>query len=209
MISKVKNILFDLGGVILNLDRAASLEAFIKLGFEDVDHVLKDFKQSGTFLKFEEGTIDADAFRDEIRDHIGRYVSDNEIDLAWGKMTSHVEPGLLEFLLILKKDYRTFLLSNTNSIHIDICNPMFNFGSNFGFDSFFERCFYSFELKICKPDPKAFKAVFKAANIKPQETLFVDDSLENLSAAKSLGMLTLHVASPKFVKESFKQLGIC
>lgn len=207
--SKVKNILFDLGGVILNLDRDAALNAFKDLGFDDIELVLKDFKQAGTFLKFEDGTINAPTFRDEIRSHIGKDVSDADIDSAWGKMTSHIEPGMLELLVELRTKYRVFLLSNTNPIHIDICNPMFEMDGKLGFSSFFEQCFYSFELRCCKPEPKIFLDVLQLADIEASETLFVDDSEANLLSASSLGFLTQFVSSPKDVKQCLKGLSIC
>lgn len=204
----IKNILFDLGGVILHLNRQAALDAFVDLGFKDVEAVLRDFRQSGTFLRFEDGSIDATTFREEIRAHVGHYISDKDIDKAWGKMTSHVDDETLQLLLNLKDVYHTYLLSNTNPIHIEICDPMFAYNSHNGFEAFFNKCFYSYNLKVCKPEAQSFLKVCEEASISPNATLFIDDSLDNLKAAQSLGFQTLHVTDPAELKSKLQTLGL-
>ena len=204
----IKNILFDLGGVILHLNRQAAIDAFVKLGFEDVETVLRDFRQSGTFLRFEDGSINAATFRDQIRARIGKKTSDQAIDAAWGKMTTHVDTDTLQLLLQLKAKYNTYLLSNTNSIHIEICNPKFSYNKHYGLDAFFNKCYYSYQLKVCKPEPQAFKKVCDDAKIDPAETLFIDDSIENLNAAAKLGFKVLQVTSPTALKQQLIDISI-
>lgn len=204
----IKNILFDLGGVILHLNRQAAIDAFVDLGFKDVETVLRDFKQSGTFLRFEDGSIDASTFREEIRARIGKKIPDEAIDLAWGKMTTHVDTETLQLLLQLKKHYKTYLLSNTNPIHIDLCAPKFSYEGNDGFEAFFDKCYFSYLLRICKPAPQSFLAVCSDATISPEETLFIDDSTDNLNAADKLGFKTLHVKTPTELNQQLAINGI-
>lgn len=188
-LSGIKNIIFDLGKVIVNLDFDASIRAFHNLGL--AYHVLtpQQSYRDPVFYQFEVGLISANGFRQRVRELLNNpKVSDTEIDAAWQAMIRDVPPGRVEVLRQLSGRYRLFLFSNTNSIHIDYFLRTFKGNYGFHFESLFEKVFYSHELKARKPDPEAFRQVLALAGINAGCTLFVDDLEKNIDAANQAGL---------------------
>lgn len=190
----VKNLLFDLGGVIMDIRRENCEQAFRELGMECIGDYLGDYGQKGPFAELEEGMIIEQEFRDRVRALIPREVTDEEIDRAFNRFLTGIPVKRLEELRRLRKDYRLYLLSNTNSImwRQDIAKYFRQEGREL--DDYFDGIVTSFEAKCCKPDPAIFRRVTDKFGILPEETVFFDDSKANVEAAAKLGFGTRHVA---------------
>ncbi|MEG1616725.1 MAG: HAD family phosphatase [Bacteroidales bacterium] len=186
----IKNILFDMGGVLVDLNRHACIEAYENLGFNDVSEYLGDYGQKGEFLQLEEGSISSEIFFEKIRTHIPE-ASDAEITAAFCKFLVDMPLYKLEMLRKLKeKGYRLLLLSNTNPLLFPyICETYFT-RQGLTISDYFTDLFLSYEIGAIKPDPKAFEAVIAGSGINPEETLFIDDSQENLDVAITFGFET-------------------
>lgn len=186
----IKNLLIDLGGVLINLDRQRCMESFKKLGFADVEERLDIQQLHGIFLQQEKGLITSAEFRNEMRKMIGKQISDQQIDEAWNSFLVDIPDYKLDLLLKLRTKYVVYLLSNTNEIHWQwACKNAFPYRT-FKVEDFFEKTYLSFEMHMIKPEPEIFKAVIEDAGIEPQETLFIDDSEINCKAAQKLGIST-------------------
>ena len=192
MDSKIKNVVFDLGGVLINLDFDNCLNAFRKAGFQDIEKQACQFRGKGFFSQFELGEISPEEFRKAIRKEVSEALSDHEIDDMWNLMLLNIPREKLDLLLELRERYMVYLLSNTNQIHWDYAGEeMFNY-RGFRADDFFEDTFLSFKMHLAKPDKAIYEKVMKEANILPEETFFIDDSETNCRAAAALGIQTHH-----------------
>ena len=190
----IKNLLFDLGGVIMDIRRENCEEAFRQLGMADIGEYLGDYGQKGPFAALEEGKISEEEFRAEERKHIAREVSDEEIDRAFNRFLTGIPVRRLEELRKLRGKYKLYMLSNTNSImwRQDIAKAFRQEG--LAVDDYFDGIVTSFEAKCCKPAPGIFNRVVEKFGIRPEETVFFDDSKANVEAAAKLGFATRHVA---------------
>lgn len=189
----VKNLLFDLGGVIMNIRRQNAVDALIKIGMADADSFLGDYAQQGPFLKLEEGAISESEFRNEIRVLIPVDVTDEQIDDAFCHFLLGIPKYRLDALETLHKSYKIYMLSNTNSIMWNsvISDEFKKAGHDINY--YFDGVVTSFDAKCVKPDAKIFNSVVENFNIKPEETIFFDDSQANIDAAAALGFKTAYV----------------
>lgn len=183
----IKNLLFDLGGVIMNIRRQNCEEAFLKLGMADIGDFLGDYGQTGPFAALEEGAIGEADFRDEVRRHIPHPVTDKEIDDAFNKFLVGIPLKRLEKLRELRGRYGIYLLSNTNPIMWKSFIAESFRQEGMEIDDYFDGIVTSFEAKCYKPEPEIFDYVVKRLGIAPEETLFFDDSQANVDAALKLG----------------------
>ena len=186
----IKNLLFDLGGVIMDIKRTRCVKAFELLGMVDADNFLGEYSQKGPFLKLEEGIITPEQFRDEIRKLIPTTVSDRDIDEAFCRFLIGIPVHRLESLRKLRDSYKIYMLSNTNPImwNSRIAEEFRKEG--YDVNHYFDGIVTSFEAKSIKPDRKIFETVIEQCGINPDETMFFDDSQKNLDAAKELGFHT-------------------
>lgn len=192
MDSKIKNVVFDLGGVLINLDFDNCLNAFRKAGFQDIEKQVCQFRGNGLFSQFELGEINPEEFRETIRKEACGSLSDRKIDDMWNLMLLDIPREKLDLLLELRGRYMVYLLSNTNQIHWDYaCEQMFSY-RGFRANNFFEDTFLSFEMHKAKPDKDIYGQMMKEANILPEETFFIDDSEVNCQAAAALGIQACH-----------------
>lgn len=188
--AKHRNLLFDLGGVIMDIDRMNCVRAFRRLGFDDVESFLGEYVQKGIFSDLESGKITPAQFRDEIRRHLPGEVSDGVIDEAFSDFLLGIPLRRLEALRCLRADHRIYLLSNTNPIMWNgrIAEEFKREGVTV--DDYFDGMVTSFEAKSMKPDAEIFRILIEKTGIDPAETLFFDDSAKNLEAAAELGFDT-------------------
>lgn len=196
-----RNILFDLGQVLLPIDFDAPVKAFRKLGLKDFDALYQKTMQADLFNLLETGMITEHQFRNEMRGIAGKDWSDQEIDDAWNTLILDYRPETIDMLEKLRKNHRLFLLSNTNSIHYKRYNYLIKqkYCSG-GLDAFFEKCFYSYKMGLRKPDPEIFREVQKRSDILASRTLFIDDNIENISVAQKEGYQTLHLIPGKKIE---------
>lgn len=190
---KIKNIIFDLGGVILNIDKNAVLNNIAKLGF-DAKQIIENQDIRTLLLDFETGRVDTDTFRARMKVLSGMVVTADEVfDRVWCSMLLDFPEDRIETIMCLKREYRIFLLSNTNKLHYDKFTADFLNQYGYSFDSLFDHTYYSFEMGLAKPDSDIFRTVLRETNIVPDETVYVDDSPENTAAAAEFGIKTLTI----------------
>lgn len=190
----IKNIIFDLGGVVLNIDFQLSAQAFQKLGIKDFESLYSRAVQDSLFEDLEMGLISAKEFRNEIRLLSKLPLSDNEIDNAWNAIILDFPIKRLNLIKQISTNYSCYLLSNTNKIHYDVYQQDLKkqHGIN-GLESLFIKTWLSHELKMRKPNLDIFMHALNNANLIPEETLFIDDSIQNIEAANKLGIKTLFI----------------
>ena len=200
----VRNLLFELGGVIMNLRRENCVEALEQLGLKDADEMLGLYCQPGPFMQLEEGKITPAEFRAEIRRRIGCEVSDAEMDDAFNRFLLGIPVERLRALESLRKQYKIYMLSNTNAIMFDskIKTDFQIDGKNR--EDYFDGMCLSYEEGCAKPDLQIFHNVLDKFGIKAEETLFFDDSQANLEAAARLGFRTWLVEPGTEFMEAFK-----
>lgn len=188
--NQLKNILFDMGGVLVDLDRQSCVTAYEKLSFKHIDTLLGEYGQLGAFKELEEGVISESQFYDAIRQEIPQ-ASNQEIAHAFIQFLQGLPVERLQLLRRLKaQGYRLLMLSNTNPVVFPyICENYFT-QEGFTIHDYFETLFLSYELGAIKPDPKSFEEVILRSGIDPRETLFIDDSQENLRVAAQFGFET-------------------
>ena len=194
----IRNIIFDLGGVILNLDPMATQKAFEKLGLADFEKHYSTIRQSGCFDDFDRGKITEKEFRAHLKNFLPATVTDEAIDHAWNAMLLDLPKERLELLESLGKKYRLFLLSNTNEIHVTAFSAYLQKTYGFSdFSSYFERWYYSCRIGKRKPDAEAFQFVLNENGLLAEETLFIDDSPQHVAGAKKIGIKSLLLPAEK------------
>ena len=192
-VKSIRNIIFDLGGVILNIDPQLTKDAFLKLGWNDFYEDNNQLFIKELFRNLEKGSSSPEVFREDIRKMIDAQREDIEIDTAWSAMILDIPPERVRYLEELKKSYKLYLLSNTNEIHRIKFHR--DFEADFGYSLYdlFEHNFYSHEMGMRKPNPLIYLQALKEADLVPEETLFIDDMEENTEAAKTTGMKVLNI----------------
>jgi putative hydrolase of the HAD superfamily len=188
--------------VILNINFQDTYKAFAKLAGKDTDQIFQRFEELQVFQQFEAGAYDNEAFRQLMRREINPQLSDQEIDKAWNEMLLDIPLERIQLIQSLKEKYKVFLLSNTNQIHIQHINQILN--NTCGVDDLkklFHKAFYSYEIKTAKPGREIYDYVIKDQNLNPQETLFLDDNIDNIEGAIKAGWQTIHVTKENDIIE--------
>lgn len=183
----VKNIIFDFGAVLIPIDESLTWESFEEAG------ALKELKdQSDTFQKFEKGEISKTQFLKNIQPYFFRKIFPADLAKAWNAMLKPLPEERVNLLKRLKKEYRIFLLSNTNELHIqhikDTAGPFLHKQ----FIRQFEKIYYSHEVGMRKPDKEIFEMVLQENDLKPEETFYIDDGKKHTKTAKAMGIKTWH-----------------
>lgn len=198
-----RNLIFDLGGVIINLDPQRTVEAFANLAGMPPE-ALKPWMNEPFFHAFEKGAMSDAAFRAQVRQALSVSCADEEIDHAWNAMLLDIPPARLQLLRSLAAHHRLFLLSNTNTIHFRSFQAQVKNVS--GLDSlqaYFEQTYYSHQLRMRKPDTEIYQHVLADAGLTAAETLFLDDNEANLAGARRVGIQTFHVHHPDAIFSFF------
>lgn len=203
----VKNLIFDLGGVILDLAVPQTIVGFSRLSGLSPEIVTELFRGSEAFLAFERGAIGEYEFRNFVRQLYNIDASDQEIDECWNAMLLSIPRAKLDLLARLKTKYRTFLLSNTNTIHLDFINDKVlpTLDGVRSLDDYFHKTYYSHLMAKRKPEPEIFLQVLEENNLSASETLFLDDNQDNVAGAKTVGLQTAYVDSPDFILQYFHE----
>ncbi|MGI6222698.1 MAG: HAD family hydrolase [Prevotella sp.] len=186
----IKNIIFDLGGVLVHLDAQRCYKAMERIGVDNAEARLHSKEGMSLLVRLETGAIGEEEFYQSVRQYTGCRASDDELRWAWNQFLVKVEEEKKRRLLQLRLHYHVFLLSNTNVMHWNYCaQELFPLGS-YGVDDYFDRVFLSYELHLSKPQPAIFEKTLQLAGIRADETLFIDDVKANCDAARGLGIHT-------------------
>lgn len=188
-------IIFDLGGVVLNLDYNLTINAFKELGKENFDKLYAQSQQDKIFDLFETGAIAADEFRKYMKSFFSHSVNDVEVDTAWNAMLLDLPKHRIDLLRKLKEYYRIYLFSNTNSIHLSCFKKIIKdqYGDPDLLETIFHQTYYSHLIGKRKPNADAFQTILSQHGLKAAETLFIDDSIQHIEGAKELGIQTIHL----------------
>jgi len=195
-------IIFDLGGVIINLDYQLTIEAFKKLGIVNFEEMYTQAKQNNLFDDFETGKISSQHFINSLLPFLPSGTSANKVVHAWNAMILDFPKKRLELLDQLNSKYRVFLLSNTNDIHLQAVNRSLANTTDRKLTSYFEKVYLSHEIKLRKPHKEIFELVCNEQNLNPVTTLFIDDTIGHINGANSIGLQGIHLID-KTIEEMF------
>lgn len=199
---KTKAIIFDLGGVILNIDYNLTRIAFENVGIKNFHEMYSQANADDLFMKLETGHISEEDFYNEVNQRAGLHLSHKEIKMAWNAMLLTFRENSLQFLDSLRSKYQLFLLSNTNHIHLDAFNKIYHSKKREKiFDAFFDKAYYSCKVGLRKPDANIYEFVLNECQLDAATTLFIDDSTQNVDAAKALGMQTILLQPGKYIED--------
>ena len=199
MVTPVKNIIFDLGGVLINLNYQLTRKAFEDLGVEDFDAFYTQHKANPLFENLEVGAIEPVAFYEALREATGLTLSNDQLETAWNAMLLDFPIERLLWLDQIKNKYNIYLFSNTNAIHYKAFTSIYAqtaplIGLNTDFNHFFKTAYYSHTLGQRKPELAAFEAVIQDAKLDPAQTLFIDDTISNIEGAQKAGLRTIFLS---------------
>jgi len=202
-----KNIIFDLGAVLFNIDYRHTTDAFVRLGLENVNDVFSKQKQQLFFDKFERGEISTEEFRSEVLRFLPSEIRAAEIDAAWNAMLIGIPRNRYSWLEKVRNSYNIYLLSNTNDIHLGAVKNMIE--KDFGFERFeqlFIKTYYSCDVKMRKPEARIFELVIRENNLSKAETLFIDDSPQHIEGALATGLPALHLTDDMTVESLLEKV---
>lgn len=187
---KIKNIVFDLGGVFIDFKRDEAVRRFTQIGVKNAEDLIHPYEQKGIFLEIENGKVDSDTFCSELSKMAGRNLTYEEIYWAWLGFIVDVPRCKLDFVWTLKDTYHLYLLSNTNPIIQEWAqsDKFSEAGKPLG--DYFEKLYLSYQVGVTKPNRHIFDYMIEDSGIIPEETLFVDDSAANIEVGKTYGLHT-------------------
>jgi len=201
----IKAIIFDLGGVLLNISYKKTITEFTKIGIENSSSFYSKKSQTNIFNLLETGSISEEDFVSEIKKSC-KNASSKQILFAWNAMLLDLPGNITKLLKNLKTDYSIFLLSNTNTIHVKQLKNILGDGKYNEFFHLFDKIYYSHEIKLRKPDKKAFQIILEENNLNPKNVLFIDDSPQHIEGAKKLGIKTYHLLDNESVTALFPDI---
>lgn len=202
----IKNLIFDFGGVIYDIDYYKSVVEFTKLGANDFETMYSQAVQNKLFEQLETGKLTNAEFRSELKLKLDPNTSSIEIDKAWNALLIGFIKERLDLLKRLSDNYNIYLLSNSNAIHYKIFLEEFqNITKLRSFDDLFIKAYFSFEIKLRKPDRDAFQYVIDKQKLNPSASLFIDDSIQNIEPAQSVGLKTYFLSKGEDLMDLFSE----
>ena len=195
--SKVQNVIFDLGGVIIDLNESATIKTFADL-FSRSEEEIRSFSENSFFKEYEVGKIDDPTFRAKIREEFEYRGTDDKIDAAWNAMLGKIDKDKIELMDRMSEKYTLFVMSNTNDIHIRFFHKLFErITDGRSFNSYFKEVYLSQEIGERKPNPSAWQVILNDHQLSAENCLFIDDKLENIEAVRKLGMQGYQNVQPR------------
>lgn len=199
----VNSIIFDLGGVLIDLSTEKTAAAFAVLAGISIHDIFLTYTSNPDFNAYEKGDISDSDFRNAVRRIFSMEASDFEIDQCWNAMLLNLPATKLKLLEVLKQHFKTIVLSNTNAIHLNYIERFMLNDSPL--EMHFHKAYYSYKLRMRKPELNIYAHVLEDSNLIAEQTIFLDDSHENINAAKSLGIQTIHITHPDQVFDIFSK----
>tara|TARA_R110002072_G_scaffold251518_5_gene410416 strand:+ start:13267 stop:13887 length:621 start_codon:yes stop_codon:yes gene_type:complete len=201
---RIDTIIFDFGGVLINIDYQATISAFRDLGIGNFEELYSQAEQSNLFNDLETGQISPSYFVNQLLDHLPKGTSANQVVHAWNTMIKNVPNTSIELLLKLKgRGYKLILLSNTNQLHIDVANVEWLKTTSEKMEELFDAVYYSHQIKMRKPSTEVFSYVCDLHTLDVQNTLFIDDSIQHIEGAQKIGLQTIHLKKGMNLQEIF------
>lgn len=205
---KIKNIIFDWGGVIVNINYDATVKAFIDLGVIDFNNYFTQQLQNQSFKKYEIGEISSAEIKEDVRNLSEVNFTNGEFDAAWCAMLLDSPPERIEQIKEISKQYKTYLLSNTNEIHADwyIKGKYKNAGIDFR--GIFKKAYLSHEIGLRKPNKEIFEYVLRENDLRAEETLFIDDTEMHVDGAAKVGINAFFLRDGMDIIQLFKSISV-
>jgi len=201
----VKNLIFDLGNVLYDIDFKKMNTAFALIGIDNFDKHFTLNQSNQLFLDLEMGLIKEAAFYDGVRTLASLPLTNAQIQFAWNALLIGFRKNSIDWIKQNNNKYNIYLYSNTNQIHHDVFIAEFeNQVANYPFVSLFKKPYYSHEMGMRKPDPASFTYIVEKEGLVPAETLFIDDNEPNISAAASVGLQVLHLTEGRTVEKDIE-----
>jgi len=197
----ISTIIFDLGGVIMDIDVRQTFQAFSKLGAKDIQENFGHGFAASFFSDHEAGRISDEEFLGEIKKLLSGEVSNEAVIDAWNALLLRFPPERIELIQSLKSKYRLFLFSNTNAIHYDKFSEIYLHAFSSRLEDLFEKAYYSHSLGHRKPDRSGFDVIIRENGLDPKQTLFVDDALINVEGAIKAGLKGLYLPPGVFITD--------
>ncbi len=195
-----KNIIFDLGGVFMNLDFNLTQQAFVDLGVSEFAQMFTQHHANDLFEDLETGKISAEIFYQKFREATHTTLTDEQIKTAWNALILDFPPERMAWLDQIRKKYKIYLFSNTNIIHYQCFMDIVRRENGCeNFDSYFIKAYYSHELGLRKPYVESFQKILQEQSLLAAETLFIDDTYKNIEGAQKAGLQTVHLVAPETV----------
>lgn len=192
-----RNIIFDLGGVIINLEEERTIKRFATVSRLAEEQLREQILKFDEYKAYEKGLLSDEQFRQIIRDRFLIDASDNEIDSCMNAMLLDIPRQRLRLLEKLKGTFKLYLLSNTNNIHLTCFNKIIADTINVpAIDVYFDKAYYSHQMQMRKPDKEIFERVLRENQLVASHTLFIDDNAANIEGAKQTGIKTFHLTHP-------------
>jgi len=198
----IKNLIFDLGNVLYDIDFTRMNTAFESIGIEGIDNHFTLHKSHQLFLDLEMGFIDEPTFCEGVRGLVNLPLTNEQIIYAWNALLVGFRKNSIQWVKDNNHLFNTFLYSNTNEIHCNHFLPQFEKEvANYPFESLFKKPYYSHKMGMRKPDPKSFVYLLEKEGLFAEETLFIDDNEPNIIAAASVGLKVLHLKAGMTVEK--------
>jgi glucose-1-phosphatase len=212
----LKNIIFDLGDVIIPIDLAAPVRQFAALSGLTEGEVNALWKQTDFVARYETGRLDETGFRQHIRDLLTQHArqtppggwTDALIDLTWNMILLDAPVEHIDRILTLRNTHRVFLLSNTSPLHVRHANQMLSNRDRPPLETIFEQVFYSYAVGLAKPGAAIYRHVLEKADLRADETAFLDDNPANTAAAAALGIRAVTVVPPRTLIDYLNELDL-
>ena len=198
---RINALLFDLGGVIVDLDYNKTIKAFEAIGIEDAENLYNQFNQSKIFDEFEIGSISRAEFIDLLQEKIPQKVSQSKIKEAWNAMILGFEKSKLEQIKRYSEKIPCYLLSNTNEIHLEYIQTLLQEVPFKNLELLFTKCYYSHIIGKRKPHRETFEWVLNDMGSSPEEVLFIEDSPQHIRGAEKAKIKTLHFTNGRRLED--------
>ena len=198
---RVKALLFDLGGVIVNLDYHKTINAFEALGVANTESLYNQFNQTEIFDDFETGSLSGKEFINLMKHQIPTHSSESEIKKAWNAMIIGFEEAKLEQIKRYSERIPCYLLSNTNEIHLEYIQTLLGKMSFKNLELLFNKCYYSHIIGKRKPHKETFEWVLNDMGYAPEDVLFIEDSPQHIEGAKTTNLNTLYFTNERSIEE--------
>lgn len=203
---QIKNIVFDFGGVIIGIDRNGAVKAFQEIGVKEADQLLDEYHQRGIFLDVEDGHMDAETFRKELSAICGKDLTYKEVESGWKGFITETPQYKLDYLDELRKQYKVYILSNTNPYVMGWARSSEFTSAGKPLDAYVDKIYASYEIGVTKPDRAIFDYMIKDSGLNPAETIFVDDGASNIAIGKELGFITLQPTNEEDWRQKLEAL---
>lgn len=184
----IKALIFDMGGVLVDLDIQGCKDAFRScLGYEEIENLIDACHQKGIYGDLEEGTLSAEEFRAIVLKDSRPDARPEDVDEAMSHILVGVEPYKADMLRGLSSSHKLYMLSNNNPICLPYSRKMFE-DAGAPLEEVFLKCYFSFEMKALKPSEAFYKAVLDDIGLPAEDVMFIDDSQKNVDGAIAAGL---------------------